>query len=255
MKTCIVNENSMESFNPIKSTVMKTNCIIALITLFSMAACQKDEIMTWNNRGAICFETTDTLRFTFAYMENPESAVVEFPMLLSGYVSDKAREVNVQVISPARNPESRYEIISSCLEAGCDTAYLRVRVYCTPNLLQQRDTITFGIRDSEDLLAGDKARLTHSLTIYNRIEQPSWWDKVSLGSSPQDYLGTFTETKMQILYELFGTTDYYPFDFDKLMELYPDDFSIEYTYRVDRFKNYVSENFPELTWGPYYDYL
>lgn len=228
---------------------IKIKHVLAYLVLdcVMLVGCQKDELMMWDNRGAIRFENTDTLRFTFAYMENPESDIVSFPMILSGYVTDYDRHVNVQVVSEARDAQTRYEILSSTLEAGQDTAYLQVRVYCTANLQERRDTITFAIVDSEDLLAGDKDMLIHSLTLYNRIEQPEWWNA--------DYFGEFQEVKMEIVNEVFGTTEYFPFDTNMLMEQYPDNFMVEYTYRVGVFKTYVSENHPELVWGPFYDYL
>lgn len=223
-------------------------CLIIISTL--IISCSKDELMSWDNRGAVRFENTDTLRYTFAYMQNPTSDIVEFPLILSGFVTNTDRSINIRVVSEARNPQTKYEIMPAVLEAGQDTAYLKVKIYCTENLITERDTLTFEVFDSNDLLAGDKDYRIHSLTIYNRIERPTWWD-----TNVEGYMGSFEETKMVIFQELFKTTDYYPFNTDILMELYPEDFMIEYNYRVSVFKKYVKENYPDLQWGMYYDYL
>lgn len=231
----------------------KKNILLLLGCVLGFMACQKSEVGTWNNQGAIRFaEKADTTRFTFAYIEGDET-VLEFPLVLEGAYASRARTIAVEVLRDVNNAQTRYEILTPVkLEANADTAWLNVKVYRTENLQEERDTLTFQIVPSEDLLAGDKDYLIHTLTLYDRIEEPSWWREPFKG---QDYLGDFSELKMQIIQEVFGTTEYFPFDYEMLMQLYPDTYALESTYRAYKFKNYVAENYPEVEWGYAYDWL
>ncbi len=230
----------------------KRNILLLLGCLLGLCACHKSEVGTWDNMGAIRFmKSADTTRFTFAYIEEDET-ILEIPMVLEGDYAPRAREISVRVIREVGNKQTRYEMLEPIeLEADADTAWLRLKLYRTANLEQERDTLSFQIESSKDLLAGDKDYLVHTLTLYDRIEEPSWWRE----GWNQDYLGSFSELKMQIIYDVFGTTDYYPFDTEVLMTLYPNDYTVEYTYRVYKFKTYVAENYPDVVWGDYYEWL
>lgn len=230
----------------------RKNILLLLFCVLGITACHKSEVETWNNMGAIRFANADTTRFTFAYLEGDET-VLEIPMVLEGEYASRRREVAIKVAREVSNELTRYEILTPVeLEANADTAWLKIKIYRTENLQQERDTLTLQIESSKDLLAGDKDYLLHTLTLYDRIEEPSWWREPFMGL---DYLGEFSELKMQIIQEVFGTTDYFPFDYTMLMQFYPDNYATEYTYRVYRFKNFVAENYPEVEWGYAYDWL
>ncbi len=187
-------------------TYIKTMAL-GLLAPALFAACQKEKVMTFEPTDCVYFKNpTDTSRFTFALLDDPqvESAVFTVAVDLAGSPAAHDRTFHAEVIEDARNPQTRYEILGpSLLRAGESTGTVEVRVWRTENLETARDTITIALKGSPELIAEFAHHSTRCITFYNRIDKPAWWNFII------EYItmGKFHEIKMQILNKVLGSMD------------------------------------------------
>lgn len=147
----------------------------------------------------------DTTRLAFGNLPDPtvESAIFTVPVLLMGSVADYDREFHVETMKEANNSGTRYEIIQpSILKAGATEADIEIKLWKTENL-SVRDTIIIQLVDSPDLRVMMKDFSTRCITFYKGYDRPEWWTD----SYTEYNLGGFHEIKMEILFEVLGSTD------------------------------------------------
>ena len=182
--------------------------IVGFLILIAFFSCVTEEVMTFEPLGCVYFaNATDTSRFTFGTLENPnvESAIFTIPVIIAGASADRDREFFAETLKEAKNAQTKYEIIRpSILKAHKDTGYIEIRLWKTPNLDVVRDTITIVLKGSSDLIADMISNSTRCVTFYNKVERPTWWDVTNV---ERYYLGRFHELKMEILQIVLGSMD------------------------------------------------
>ena len=180
--------------------VIRINVFVALIAL--LVGCSQEEVSTWMDKGRVWFSSADTLNFTFAQHPDVDSYIVQLPVTLAGTVAENDRAINVAVSSPARDSETKYEILTPVIEQGATSGNLNIKVYRTDNLDTAADTISFTISASEELEVGLEGQLTKTLVVYNHYVKPTWW-----GMYTEWVLGRFTEKKCGIIDNLIGLSN------------------------------------------------
>lgn len=178
-----------------------------LLTAFAalqLASCGDSEIDSWQSKY-VWF--TDTL-VNFSNMQQPDVAeggtlVAAIPLTVAADVSDKDRTVNVEVVGQPKDSRTRFEVQNPVkVRAGrlVDTMY--VNVINSSHLDQVYDSITFRVLPSEDFEPGLLAYQKTTLCLHNGYTQPSWWT-----SSCNNYLGYFTQLKMEVYAKVTGGTE------------------------------------------------
>lgn len=182
---------------------------IVLLLLCIFAGCGKESVMLWSEKASVWFTAPnfkDSTIFTFAlYPEELKDTVIGIPISMCGPLSHVDREINVEVVSNPRDPQTKYEIICPVIiPADSTNGFLQVRVFRTSNLSIERDSVVFQLQTSEDLNVDFLEHTRHWLYISNLFEQPEWW---VLGSNAWYYLGEYDLTKMQIIYTVLGSAE------------------------------------------------
>lgn|GEM_PF-1154039 len=197
-----------------KTTIKGILTALSVATLLS--ACQTEKVMTWEPTDCVYFvNSTDISRFGFATLPDPtvESAIFTVEVNLAGNLVGHDRVFYVEVLKNAGHSQTRYEIIQpSILKANESTANIEIRLWRTPNLDTDRDTITIKLKGSNDLIADmalynrnmENVASTRHITFYNGIERPSWWGTDAMS---EFYFGRYHVIKMQILQIVLGSME------------------------------------------------
>ena len=210
-------KTSMENATKTRPS-MKANIkgfIVGLSVLAFLSACEAEKVKLYDPAtDGIYFAKIgenenemfeDTTRFAFGALPNPhvESAICTITAHLAGALADHDREFFVDIFKGPGNPATKCEVIQpSILKAGKNTADIEIRVWRTPNL-DTRDTITVKLKSSPDLTAELDGMLTRCITLYNKVDKPSWWGDWEV----QTRIGRFHEIKMEILNLVLGSIE------------------------------------------------
>lgn len=189
---------------------MKRNIIyssIIALVLLSICGCQKESIPTWTEKGSIWFNLSnqkDTMTFTFASLpDDSTEAIVKLPIALCGAINSKDRTIDIAIAQEPHNAKTKYEIQQPIsLLADSTSAFLKVKVWRTDNLNEERDTIAFSLKASEDLDVAFTSHLTCYLVLSNHYEKPDWWN-----ANMDYFLGEYNEEKLRIINLVLGSTD------------------------------------------------
>jgi len=197
--------------------------------LLVLGGCEKDEIETWSELSYVWFYVNKyssdgpvvlpTKSFSFR-MADPEDLFTEdgmtagyvlFPLVTAGTPSNKDRIVNVEVEQDKSNSQTRYELMKPVIiPAGELSGVMKVKIFKTPNLDNDADSVSFVIKDSEDLLVAQPWAygepmdcLVSKMIVMSRYAQPSWWTSTWTNT----YWGPFTQEKMDVVYIVLGSLD------------------------------------------------
>lgn len=197
-------------------------------------SCTTSEIPEWTAEGRIWFTSKDTTSFTFALYPDSASKVIEIPISLAGNLAGNDREIKISIASDFRNDSTKYKILSpTVIPKDSSNGYLKICVYKTANLNNARDTITFAIENSDQLVTGLSSYLKNSLIVYSKFVKPDWWTKTATYT-----LGRYTEMKLGVVFKVLGTITETPLCSDKAAK----------ALNIYKLNKYCTDN------GPFYDY-
>ena len=189
---------------------MKTNIKTVLAVLMvsaALASCSKEEVGTINSPDCVYFKNAGISAFSFGFLddETVESSIFTVQAELAGNAVDYDREFDVEVVKEANDSRTRYEIVRpSVLKAGENTAIVNIKLWQSPNLDIERDTIAVKLVGSSSLIATMEENSTRYITFYSKIDRPGWW---GYDFFTQVLLGRYHEIKVKILYLVLGTTE------------------------------------------------
>lgn len=175
---------------------------LSMVVLTLLAACTKDEIEAWSEKGFAWF-TYENNDFTFA--SHPEIAengtyLVPIPIRIASTVSDRDRQVEVNITRMPEDSRTTFELQKPVLFRAnhiVDTMY--VKVTNSAHLTTVHDTISFTIGESADFTPGLQDHVTTNLCLFNGFAKPTWWN-----ANCDYYMGYFTQLKMSVYYAVTG---------------------------------------------------
>lgn len=170
-----------------------------------LASCSTHDIDQWDTKGFVWF--TDTI-VDFTNMTQPDvpmggTLTAAIPLTIASDVVDYDRTVSVEVTRQPNDSRTKFNVINPVtIRAGhtCDTMY--VEITNSEHLDVVYDSIAFRILPSADFEPGYKSYQNMTLALHNGYVRPDWWD-----SWAENYLGYFTQLKMQIFVAVTGGTD------------------------------------------------
>ena len=185
--------------------------LVLLILIYSwiLAGCGQEKIMEWSDKASIWFTAPnmkDSTNFTFAlYPKTLQDTIITLPISMCGKIESHDREIEIEITGEPCHPETRYEVIRPIIiPADSSAGVIRVKIFRTSNLDIERDSVVFRLNPSAELDVAFQEHRTHWLFFSNLFEEPEWW---SIGSNAWYNLGEYNRTKMQIINEVFGSTN------------------------------------------------
>lgn len=151
--------------------------------LFFLAACQKDEIMLYEEAPGIYFNSSNT---TYNFIENVANIewgadTVNIPVLITGTAVDYDRPVNMEVAlgDTLITAESHmYKILGGSIPANEYSGQVQVQVNYSEALDDSIYVVRFRINTNEYFPVVDLNQLTYSLSITNKFTQPANWSRL-----------------------------------------------------------------------------
>lgn len=175
--------------------------------LFS--SCAVNETPVWDSeRSAFAqFSSNAEIIHSFAGSDTDVTEeIIEVPITLYLDPSAGDREIWVEVASMPSNALTRFEFQPTInVHQGDTSAKLHVKLYRTPNLAEESDTVELRIIDSPTVSAGMPDYRICRLVLTDRFVQPQWWD-----DEYDEYynpVGRCNELKLRLWYEVFGNFD------------------------------------------------
>ena len=181
--------------------------IVLIMLLMAAVACSKSEIETWTAKPRVWFTNADDT-VVFSFYSQPEEVTeytVEIPITMAGKIASEDREIAFKDLGSG-NPESRYEVVSAKIPAGEVTGMLAVKVHKTDNLNTANDAIVFELLPSDVFELGLSEDYHHNmLVISNLLAKPTWWDDENCIY----FLGYYSDEKLEIVYTVFGSDEFF----------------------------------------------
>jgi hypothetical protein len=177
------------------------------LTLVTVAACKKDNIMLYKGDSYIQFSKNyvDSSLFSFLALPDKDQALTPMPVELIGTPMDKDRTYKIEVVKDLTSAAAaNYSIPDSfTLKAGhiIDTAWITVKK--TPDITVKPVRLVLQIASSNDLKAGQNDYSVSILYISNVIAKPDWWDEEVTDS----YLGDYSDKKYKLFIQVTGLSD------------------------------------------------
>lgn len=210
---------------------------MALAGILAIAGCREQETPTFTAKSMLYIqqedfadgESIDLVHLTksFASYAGASEMEVSFKVNLIGHVTGYDRPFEVAVVEEETTAEeNEYEIETPVLKAGEITTDLKIKLFKTPRMDEEKVTLTILLLAGKHFNLGYEDQLTAQVIYDNTPLKPEWWTEfIALC-----YLGEYTPAKYNAFYNYCGLTDISDLEPSELREL------------VLGFKEYIEEN-------------
>ena len=210
---------------------------MALAGILAIAGCREQETPTFTAKSMLYIqqedfadgESIDLAHLTKSFASYAGASVMEvsFKVNLIGHVTDYDRPFEVAVVEEETTAEeNEYEIETPVLKAGEITTDLKIKLFKTPRMDEEKVTLTILLLAGKHFNLGYEDQLTAQVIYDNTPLKPEWWTEfIALC-----YLGEYTPAKYNAFYNYCGLTDISDLEPSELREL------------VLGFKEYIEEN-------------
>lgn len=210
---------------------------MALAGVLAIAGCREQETPTFTAKSMLYIQQEDFadgesidlahLTKSFASYAGASEMEVSFKVNLIGHVTGYDRPFEVAVVEEETTAEeNEYEIETPVLKAGEITTDLKIKLFKTPRMDEEKVTLTILLLAGKHFNLGYEDQLTAQVTYDNTPLKPDWWTEfIALC-----YLGEYTPAKYNAFYNYCGLTDISDLEPSELREL------------VLGFKEYIEEN-------------
>lgn len=210
---------------------------MALAGVLAIAGCREQETPTFTAKSMLYIQQEDFadgesidlahLTKSFASYAGASEMEVNFKVNLIGHVTGYDRPFEVAVVEEETTAEeNEYEIETPVLKAGEITTDLKIKLFKTPRMDEEKVTLTILLLAGKHFNLGYEDQLTAQVIYDNTPLKPEWWTEfIALC-----YLGEYTPAKYNAFYNYCGLTDISDLEPSELREL------------VLGFKEYIEEN-------------
>ena len=210
---------------------------MALAGILAIAGCREQETPTFTAKSMLYIQQEDFadgesidlahLTKSFASYAGASEMEVSFKVNLIGHVTGYDRPFEVAVVEEETTAEeNEYEIETPVLKAGEITTDLKIKLFKTPRMDEEKVTLTILPLAGKQLNLGYEDQPTAQVIYDNTPLKPEWWTEfIALC-----YLGEYTPAKYNAFYNYCGLTDISDLEPSELREL------------VLGFKEYIEEN-------------
>ena len=210
---------------------------MALAGVLAIAGCREQETPTFTAKSMRYIQQEDFadgesidlahLTKSFASYAGASEMEVSFKVNLIGHVTGYDRPFEVAVVEEETTAEeNEYEIETPVLKAGEITTDLKIKLFKTPRMDEEKVTLTILLLAGKHFNLGYEDQLTAQVIYDNTPLKPEWWTEfIALC-----YLGEYTPAKYNAFYNYCGLTDISDLEPSELREL------------VLGFKEYIEEN-------------
>ena len=210
---------------------------MALAGILAIAGCREQETPTFTAKSMLYIQQEDFadgesidlahLTKSFASYAGASEMEVSFKVNLIGHVTGYDRPFEVAVVEEETTAEeNEYEIEAPVLKAGEISTDLKIKLFKTPRMDEEKVTLTILLLAGKHFNLGYEDQLTAQVTYDNTPLKPEWWTEfIALC-----YLGEYTPAKYNAFYNYCGLTDISDLEPSELREL------------VLGFKEYIEEN-------------
>ena len=210
---------------------------MALAGILAIAGCREQETPTFTAKSMLYIQQEDFadgesidlahLTRSFASYAGASEMEVSFKVNLIGHVTGYDRPFEVAVVEEETTAEeNEYEIETPVLKAGEITTDLKIKLFKTPRMDEEKVTLTILLLAGKHFNLGYEDQLTAQVIYDNTPLKPEWWTEfIALC-----YLGEYTPAKYNAFYNYCGLTDISDLEPSELREL------------VLGFKEYIEEN-------------
>lgn len=210
---------------------------MALAGILAIAGCREQETPTFTAKSMLYIQQEDFadgesidlahLTKSFASYAGASEMEVSFKVNLIGHVTGYDRPFEVAVVEEETTAEeNEYEIETPVLKAGEITTDLKIKLFKTPRMDEEKVTLTILLLAGKHFNLGYEDQLTAQVIYDNTPLKPKWWTEfIALC-----YLGEYTPAKYNAFYNYCGLTDISDLEPSELREL------------VLGFKEYIEEN-------------
>ena len=210
---------------------------MALAGVLAIAGCREQETPTFTAKSMLYIQQEDFadgesidlahLTKSFASYAGASEMEVSFKVNLIGHVTGYDRTFEVAVVEEETTAEeNEYEIETPVLKAGEITTDLKIKLFKTPRMDEEKVTLTILLLAGKHFNLGYEDQLTAQVIYDNTPLKPEWWTEfIALC-----YLGEYTPAKYNAFYNYCGLTDISDLEPSELREL------------VLGFKEYIEEN-------------
>ena len=210
---------------------------MALAGILAIAGCREQETPTFTAKSMLYIQQEDFadgesidlahLTKSFASYAGASEMEVSFKVNLIGHVTGYDRPFEVAVVEEETTAEEHeYEIETPVLKAGEITTDLKIKLFKTPRMDEEKVTLTILLLAGKHFNLGYEDQLTAQVIYDNTPLKPEWWTEfIALC-----YLGEYTPAKYNAFYNYCGLTDISDLEPSELREL------------VLGFKEYIEEN-------------
>ena len=210
---------------------------MALAGVLAIAGCREQETPTFTAKSMLYIQQEDFadgesidlahLTKSFASYAGASEMEVSFKVNLIGHVTGYDSPFEVAVVEEETTAEeNEYEIETPVLKAGEITTDLKIKLFKTPRMDEEKVTLTILLLAGKHFNLGYEDQLTAQVIYDNTPLKPEWWTEfIALC-----YLGEYTPAKYNAFYNYCGLTDISDLEPSELREL------------VLGFKEYIEEN-------------
>lgn len=210
---------------------------MALAGILAIAGCREQETPTFTAKSMLYIQQEDFadgesidlahLTKSFASYAGASEMEVSFKVNLIGHVTGYDRPFEVAVVEEETTAEeNEYEIETPVLKAGEITTDLKIKLFKTQRMDEEKVTLTILLLAGKHFNLGYEDQLTAQVIYDNTPLKPEWWTEfIALC-----YLGEYTPAKYNAFYNYCGLTDISDLEPSELREL------------VLGFKDYIEEN-------------
>ena len=210
---------------------------MALAGILAIAGCREQETPTFTAKSMLYIQQEDFadgesidlahLTKSFASYAGASEMEVSFKVNLIGHVTGYDRPFEVAVVEEETTAEeNEYEIETPVLKAGEITTDLKIKLFKTPRMDEEKVTLTILLLAGKHFNLGYEDQLTAQVIYDNTPLKPEWWTEfIALC-----YLGEYTPAKYNAFYNYCGLTDISDLEPSELREL------------VLGFKDHIEEN-------------
>lgn len=210
---------------------------MALAGILAIAGCREQETPTFTAKSMLYIQQEDFadgesidlahLTKSFASYAGASEMEVSFKVNLIGHVTGYDRPFEVAVVEEETTAEeNEYEIETPVLKAGEISTDLKIKLFKTPRMDEEKVTLTILLLAGKHFNLGYEDQLTAQVIYDNTPLKPEWWTEfIALC-----YLGEYTPAKYNAFYNYCGLTDISDLEPSELREL------------VLGFKEYIEEN-------------
>jgi hypothetical protein len=175
--------------------------------LLAAAACQRDEILTYEAADYVHFERRFVDSSSFTFVSYPNDDEIYYPVVVSlvGNVAAHDRPYGVRVIDNYTTaPAANYELPAAfALKANAVADTFLVKLVKTPDLQSTAIRLALQVTGSDELLAGETERSVFILWYTDQIARPAWWD----GTMESAFLGRYSDAKYRLFMSVTGVGD------------------------------------------------